>query len=114
MLLAPLWFDWEDGGFSIVVWANDIKSRCLERDPRATVLVADPEPPYQNVEICGEATVTKPDDLQARVLSMAIRYLGEEGGAEYAASFEGVDLELVRLVPGIVRAWDFRDDFEQS
>jgi hypothetical protein len=43
------------------------------------------------------------------LLRIATRYLGEEGGAQYAET--GGDDLLIRLEPGKLRAWDFVDDF---
>lgn len=110
VLLSPVWFEWLDGGFSIVTWANDFKSRSLKKDPRASVLVAGAEPPYPGIEVCGEAAVTSVPNLLANVARMARRYLGEKRGVAYAAAYASVDLELIRLQPGSVRAWDFADD----
>jgi Pyridoxamine 5'-phosphate oxidase len=40
LLLAPVWHEWTDGGFTIVIDGNDPKIRNLRRDPRFTVVVA--------------------------------------------------------------------------
>ena len=110
ILMAPVWFEWLDGGFSIVTWAGDIKSRCIARDPRTTILAAASEAPYSSLEVSGEASVTRAPNLIDNVARMAVRYLGADQGAKYTASYEGVDLELIRLEPGRIRAWDFADD----
>ena len=110
ILLSPLWFDWRDGGFSMVTWADDIKARSLKRDPRATVLVAASQPPYAGIEVSGEAEVTTSPHLLEDMERTACRYLGPEQGVAYAATYEGASLELIRLKPGHVRAWDFADD----
>ena len=110
ILLSPVWFEWLDGGISIVTWAKDIKSRSIARDPRTTVLVAGTDAPYASVEISGEATVGPAPDLIKNISRMARRYLGDEAGAAYTAGYDGVALELIRLELGAVRAWDFADD----
>ena len=110
-LLSPVWHEWEEGGFSILTWAQDIKSRQLARDPRATVLVAEPTPPFRSLEVHGEAKLASPPDAADRILRMATRYYGPEVGAERAKAFAGIDLELIRVVPGVLRAWDFADEF---
>ena len=56
ILLSPVWHEWSDGAFLLTTWANDIKSKNLANDPRATVLVAENEPPYRGIEVrkdCG-------------------------------------------------------------
>jgi hypothetical protein len=39
ILLSPVWHQWREGGFDVVVAPNDIKERHLRRDPRASILV---------------------------------------------------------------------------
>ena len=62
-LLSPVWFEWRDGGFTIVVWDDDPKARAIKRDPRVTVVVADNRLPCAGIEVRGEATIvpTEPD-----------------------------------------------------
>ena len=40
----------------------------------------------------------------------AVRYLGPELGDAYAASNRPEDLTVVRIEPGVLRAWDFADE----
>lgn len=110
VLLSPVWHEWSEGGFSILTWAGDVKSKHLSRDPRATVLVAEQVPPYRSLEVKGSATLSSPPDAQALIRRFAIRYYGEQQGELRAKAYEGVDLELIRLEPGVLRAWDFADE----
>ncbi len=109
ILLSPVWHEWADGGFSISIWAQDVKAKNLARDPRATIIVAENALPYRGIEVSGEATVEAVPDLMPLVRRLAQRYMGDAGLA-YAETFADDALELVRLTPGAVRAWDFRDD----
>jgi thiosulfate/3-mercaptopyruvate sulfurtransferase len=81
--------------------------RHLRRDPRASILVYDNEPPYGGVEIRTTAQLSEIDRADV-VLEMSIRYLGHEAGAAYAA--ESAGSVLIRLEPGNVRTWDFTDE----
>ena len=110
ILLSPVWHEWTDGGFSISIWAQDVKAKNLARDPRATILVAENDFPYRGIEISGAATVVAVPDLMPLVRRVAQRYMGEAAGLTYAETYAEEALELVRLTPGAVRAWDFRDD----
>ena len=110
ILLSPVWHEWTDGGFSISIWAQDVKAKNLARDPRATILVAENDFPYRGIEISGAATVVAVPDLMPLVRRLAQRYMGEAAGLAYAETYAEEALELVRLTPGAVRAWDFRDD----
>ena len=105
--LSPVWFEWWDGGFNIAIGLNDVKARHLRRDRRASVVVAEVEPPLRGLEIRGSARlIPQSPDVDRRILE---RYLGTGQKAdEYLAVLPpGV---LVRLEPGELRAWDFADE----
>ena len=108
VLLSPVWHQWRDGGFDVVCSPHDIKVRHLRRDPRASLLVYDSEPPYRGVEIRTTPQLLDVDRADI-VLEMSVRYLGREAGEAYAAGSS--DSVLVRLEPGEVRTWDFADEF---
>jgi PPOX class probable F420-dependent enzyme len=108
ILLSPVWHEWRDGGFTVVTGSRGIKTQHLRRDPRASIVVADPAPPYRGVEVEAEARLTT-DGAAETARRIATRYLGEEGGAAYADG--ATDDQLIRLEPGRLRAWDFADDF---
>jgi PPOX class probable F420-dependent enzyme len=107
VLLSPVWHRWRDGGFDVVVGPNDVKLVHLRRDPRASIVVYEHQPPYRGLEARGQVSLSEEGGAEA-LGSMAIRYLGPEDGPAYAESAgEGV---LVRLEPDQVRGWDFADD----
>ena len=108
VLLSPVWHQWRDGGFDVVVYPTDIKVRHLRRDPRASIVVYENEPPYRGVEL---RTTPQLIDLEdsAIVTVMAVRYLGKEAGEAYASG--SADTMLIRLEPGDVRTWDFSEEF---
>ena len=111
VLLSPVWHEWRDGGFTVATTAGDVKVRHLTRDPRASILVAESEPPYRGIEVRSRATLA-PDPGGATTVRLAVRYLGERRGREYAETL--ADDTLIRLEPdesGRLRAWDFADDF---
>jgi PPOX class probable F420-dependent enzyme len=112
VLLSPVWHQWREGGFEVVVYAGDIKLQHLRRDPRASVVVYEHEPPYRGLEVRGEARLLQDGTAEA-MSSMALRYLGEENGRAYAESISASDTVLVRLEPTHVRGWDFSDDMAQ-
>jgi PPOX class probable F420-dependent enzyme len=109
VLLSPVWHRWRDGGFEFWIGANDVKVRHLRRDPRATVLVAETDPPYRGVEARGRVTFVE-DAVEGSAIEIASRYVGAERGRAYVRSLTGNDL-LVRVAPGEIRVWDFADDF---
>ncbi len=107
VLLSPVWHRWRDGGFDIVVGPNDIKLQHLRRDPWASVLVYEHQPPYRGLEARGQVRIG-PEGGADALGSMAVRYLGPEDGPAYAAA--AGDNVLVRLEPSELRGWDFADD----
>jgi PPOX class probable F420-dependent enzyme len=109
VLLSPVWHQWRDGGFDVTVYASDIKLTHLRRDPRASMVVYEHEPPYRGIEVRGEARLVPGEGLDA-LRSMALRYLGPDDGPAYVESVSSADTVLVRLEPGELRGWDFADD----
>ena len=107
VLLSPVWHEYRDGGFNVTVFENDVKTRHLRRDARAVIVVAEALPPFRGVEIACEARLLH-DGVHEAVERIAIRYLGQKRGRVYADSVG--DSLLVRLEPGRLRTWDFRDD----
>ncbi|MGE0484272.1 MAG: TIGR03618 family F420-dependent PPOX class oxidoreductase [Gammaproteobacteria bacterium] len=110
ILLSPVWHEWRDGGFSVVIEADDVKSRHLRRDPRVTVIVAEQAPPYRTLEITGNASLSRPATINETLARIAVRYLGETSGRAYMAQMADFDGELLRVLPGKMRGWDYRDE----
>jgi PPOX class probable F420-dependent enzyme len=111
ILLSPVWHEWADGGFTVASSWDDVKVRHLRRDPRASIVVHESSPPYRGLEIRGVATLSKAVASET-ALRIAIRYLGDEGGRAYA--YEAPDDVLIRLEPGVLRAWDFVDEYPDA
>jgi PPOX class probable F420-dependent enzyme len=108
VLLSPVWHEWRDRGFNLWLPADDVKTRHLRRDPRATIVVAESTDPLRGVELRTEARLTAADDLIGAI-RIATQYVGPEKGAEYVegASYDSV---IARLEPGKLRVWDFADE----
>ena len=109
ILLSPVWYEWRDGGFTVLIGKNEVKTRHLKRDSRASIVVAEDVLPYRGIEVRGVASFTA-DDLDAALLRLATRYLGAEAGRRYVDRVDPADQIGIRLVPGILRAWDFADE----
>jgi PPOX class probable F420-dependent enzyme len=110
VLLSPVWHEWRDGGFNVWVGADDVKARHLRRDPRASILVAESQPPLRGIEVRGSARIVEEDAVETAV-RIASRYIGPERGAAYVRSSTGRHV-TVRLEPGVLRSWDFADEHE--
>jgi PPOX class probable F420-dependent enzyme len=108
VLLSPVWHEWSDNGFSVVTHSRDGKVRHLRRDPRASIVVCENEPPYRGLEVRATARLVTLDEGSI-VRRIATRYLGPAEGQRYDET-AGDDL-LIRLEPGELRGWDFADHF---
>jgi len=106
-LLSPVWHEWRAGGFDVVTGHAGIKVQHLRRDPRASIVVYEHEPPYRGIEVRGEARLLT-DGAKDATRRIASRYLGAEAGAAYAE--QTTDDTIIRLEPGRLRAWDFSDE----
>jgi Pyridoxamine 5'-phosphate oxidase len=47
VLLSSVWHEWREGGFHVVTGSSDVKAVHLRRDPRASIVVCEPVPPYR-------------------------------------------------------------------
>ncbi len=108
-LLSPVWHEWRDGGFTILVGANDVKARHIRRDPRVSVVVADDLPPYAGIEVRARAEIVPTDGLTT-LRRLAVRYLGPRRGNAYADGIDPSTQLTLRIVPGVLRTWDFADE----
>jgi PPOX class probable F420-dependent enzyme len=110
VLLSPVWYEWREGGFNVWVERENAKTRHLRRDPRATIVVAEPEAPLRGIEVRGSVRFVQ-DDVTGTARRIAARYVGEEEGASDAEALRGTDV-IVRIEPGDLRAWDFADELD--
>ena len=112
VLLSPIWYEWRDGGFNLWVEAENVKARHLRRDPRATIVVAESEPPLRGVEVRGSARFIG-EGVTETAHRIAARYVGDEEGAADAEALRGLDV-IIRIEPGNLRVWDFADEYDDG
>jgi PPOX class probable F420-dependent enzyme len=108
---VPIWYDYTPGGdIRIMTGASSRKARLIERAGAVTFVVQREEVPYQYVVVEGTVVGTTrpaPADVQE---SIAIRYLGEEGGRAFVRSMEGVEEVLYTIRPDRWLSADFTGD----
>jgi Pyridoxamine 5'-phosphate oxidase len=109
MLLFPVWHEWRDGGFTVVIPEGDIKARHIERDPHVSIVVAENAPPNRGIEVRGEAKRVALD-IPKVIYRMAIRYLGTEHADAFVAAYTEIPCISLRIEPGDLRVWDFADE----
>jgi hypothetical protein len=112
VLLTLVWHEWRDGGFSAVILAEDAKGRNLQRDPRASILLAEHGGLTRGLEV---REIARRIDDEGAVVTRRItqRYLGSGCTDRFVQELAGTKLVHVCLEPGEARAWDF-DDKDRS
>ena len=72
-----VWVDVDDEGVLFNTATGRAKPRHLERDPRVSLLVLDPNNPYKWVSVSGKAELTD-DGADAQIDRLAKKYLGKD------------------------------------
>ncbi|MBR8639652.1 PPOX class F420-dependent oxidoreductase [Streptomyces tuirus] len=98
--ISPVWYVFDGQDFLFTTGGNTAKARNLQRDPRASLCVADDAPPFAYVEVRGDVTLgDDPAELYDVAYRAGARYMGQ-GRAEEFGKRNGVPGELVvRLRP---------------
>jgi PPOX class probable F420-dependent enzyme len=96
-LALPIWYQYEAGQVVIHMAGDSVKAKLLRRHGRASMTVQDERPPYRYVMVEGPVTLAHED---RDILAMAVRYLGDEMGRQYADANQGsADSVVARLTP---------------
>jgi PPOX class probable F420-dependent enzyme len=72
-----VWVDVEDGKVSFNTATGRAKPRYLEHDPRASLLVLDPNDPYRWVAVSGPVEITE-EGADAQIDKLAKKYIGQD------------------------------------
>jgi PPOX class probable F420-dependent enzyme len=72
-----VWVDVEDGKVSFNTARGRTKPLNLEHDPRASLLVVDPNDPYRWVSVSGTAELTE-EGADAQIDKLAKKYIGQD------------------------------------
>ena len=98
-LSAPIWYMYEDGLVLFSTGGTSRKGKLMMVGERISMVVQTETAPYQYVSIEGPIVEREPAEVDRDVLPMAIRYLGDEMGAAYAASSSGEGSVLIKMKP---------------
>ncbi len=97
-LCVPVWYDYRPGGdLWFVTGPTSRKGRLLRQGLRISLCAQTEDLPYRYVSV--EGPIVALDAERDESLPMAVRYLGEQMGAEYARTSAGEDSIVVRLRP---------------
>lgn len=97
---VPIWYAYEPGGDILInTGSGSRKARLIEQAGVVSVVVQREDPPYQYVIVEGTVVdIVRPTPLDVRQ-SIAIRYLGDEGGRAFVENTGGVDSVLFVVRP---------------
>ena len=85
--LIPIWFTWEGGAAYMFTSRTSAKWRNIQVQPYASLCVDRRDPPYAAVILSGPITeVDRP--VYEIISSMALRYLGDKEGQEFADRYK--------------------------
>ncbi|MFS4091335.1 PPOX class F420-dependent oxidoreductase [Streptomyces sp. AF1A] len=96
--MSPVWVkrDGDDLLFSTTV--DRRKKKNLDRDPRVSVVVMNPEQPYEYAEIRGTATMTT-EGGQELIDELSLKYTGKKYAEFNPASAQDAERVVVRISP---------------
>ena len=106
----PVWHRFEDGRFQFEFPAGDRKIAMLERDPRATVVLAEDAFPYRAIEVRGEIRMTR-DGYAEIGAAICRRYVDAfDPSSDVSAYLSDEPGMIATLIPGVTTCWDYADD----
>ena len=103
---VPTWYEYNKGQIVFHTGAEAFKTKCLQADPRVTLVVDTKKAPYKSVVLKGSATLEEKTDDQ-RLERMAHAYLGKKRGKAYAKGLKGQKVIVVSFKPEHTISWDY-------
>ncbi|MER8031172.1 PPOX class F420-dependent oxidoreductase [Streptomyces bauhiniae] len=96
--MSPVWVKRDGDDVLISTTVDRRKEKNLKRDPRVTVVVMDPENPYEYAEIRGTAEMTT-EGGQALIDELSLKYTGKKYAEFNPASANDAERVVVRITP---------------
>ncbi|MCW7942433.1 pyridoxamine 5'-phosphate oxidase [Streptomyces hygroscopicus] len=96
--LSPVWVMREGDHILFSTTADRRKRKNLDRDPRVSVVVQDPESPYEYAEIRGTAELTTEGGPEL-IDELSLKYTGKKYAEFNPAAAQDAERVVVRVVP---------------
>jgi nitroimidazol reductase NimA-like FMN-containing flavoprotein (pyridoxamine 5'-phosphate oxidase superfamily) len=98
-LAVPIWYSYVPGG-EVSIWTTEgtLKDKLIRAAGRFTMTAQQEQPPYKYVSAEGDVTYVGPAD-EAEARALAIRYLGEEAGNQFADENHSLASIAIRMQP---------------
>ena len=107
----PVWHRFMDGRFVFQFPADDRKIALLQRDPRATVLLAEDAFPYRSVEVRGRIRMS-PDRYHEIGDAICRPYVEAFDPSTDVAAYLSKEPGMIAELEAVVMyCWDYADDF---
>ncbi|MFI5686747.1 PPOX class F420-dependent oxidoreductase [Streptomyces sp. NPDC051636] len=96
--LSPVWVKRDGDQLLISTTVDRRKKKNLDRDPRVSVVVQDPESPYEYAEIRGGAELTTEGGGEL-IDELSLKYTGKKYAEFNPASSQDAERVVVRITP---------------
>ncbi|MEV7687282.1 PPOX class F420-dependent oxidoreductase [Streptomyces bungoensis] len=96
--LSPVWVKRDGDDVLVSTTVDRRKTKNLRRDPRVSVLVQDPDSPYEYAEIRGTADLTT-EGGDALIDELSVKYTGKKYAEFNPASAQDAERVVVRITP---------------
>lgn len=106
----PVWHRFWDGRFVFEFPAGDRKIAMLERDARATVVLAEDAHPYRAIEVRGRILMSadRYHEIGAAICQPYVRVF--DPAADVLAYLSDEPGMIAELEPDVTTCWDYADD----
>ena len=96
----PVWFDYDGERFNIATDADAVKVRNIKSNSKVALCITDTSRQVKSLTVLGDAEVEM-NNLAAQDLHkrLAVRYMGQDEGEEWAESMGGDEMAIVRIAP---------------
>jgi hypothetical protein len=106
----PVWHSFEEGRFVFQFPAGDRKISMLERDPRATVVLAEDAYPYRAIEVRGRIRMSH-EHYHEVAAGICRRYVDAFDPDTDVSAYMSVQPGMIaELEPDVTTCWDYADD----
>ena len=103
--VSPVWFQFRDNAFEVVIGEDDVKLLHLAARPRCELAVFEAVPPFRGIRVGTDQPVLTRDGAQQAREQIATRYLGGERGKRFAVERATAGM-LLRLPADAAKSWD--------
>jgi PPOX class probable F420-dependent enzyme len=93
---TPVWVDYDGRCVLVNTTADRQTLENIERDPRVSISITDPENPYRYLEVRGRVRETRRQGADEHIDRLARRYLDED---RYPFRQEGEERIILRIEP---------------